>query len=159
MLHQNNRGMQSTGGGRLGDGQELVRWGSGAGQMADGSGLMAHGRMGRTSWPWPTRRTPSGGQHHRWPGGQGGAERDHRRGGGRWISLRDVQRQRAVEPEIAGPRAAQRGQVRPDAEPLAQVVRQGADVEARGAVHGERHVVAIKTHNADGVRSDAGGGG
>ena len=83
-------------------------------------------RLRRSAWTDDKARQHPRQRHH-------GAARRGR------IPLDRVERQRADRASTSPLRvAAQRGQMRADAEPLAEVVRQRADVEAGGAVDAER---------------------
>ena len=98
---------------------------------------------------------PVRGQHDRCEPREHVRERNHATGGQLGLTLDRVEAERVGERQRAAARPPQRDQVAADAEPFTEVVRERSDVEAGGAVHSERHSVAVNTDDFDGVGGDA----
>ena len=172
MLHQNNGGMQKpggAGGSAIADAARPARIEQPDGcrlreRVAEWRHSVADRLVRSSSRPCTRARTPLGGQTSP-PASAGSISAS---GITRPIGLL-AGRARAsssaiasVEREIAAAGPPQRREVRTGAEPLAEIVRQRADVEAGGAVH--RSVIAIacdastSSRRVDGDASPAAGG-
>ena len=158
MLHQNKRGMQKTASrSRLRNRDEIT----GLIEELDeerglGTGDTGLGDVCRAQIAAMLRAVDPGcGQRDGRQVRQHVAWRHHRPGGKTGIALQRLEVHGPFETEVADPRSPQRRQMRPDPEPLPQIVRQRPDVEAGGAVDSQRHRIRLGADDLEAVGRDA----
>ncbi len=164
MLLQNKRGMQKPRSGRRPrDADELSTWIEQPDESRDHQSnlpnpkpllCVARAQFASVHGPLDTLCR----EHHRRQPWKHVGQRDDRRGRALRIALGRVEIDRLIDSEVGGSRAAKRRKVSANAEPVPEIVRERAHVEAGGTIQAERHSVRFDANEVEAMNCDTDGG-
>ena len=165
MLLQNNRGMQKPRSGRRARNadefatriEQPDESGKHQSNIPDPKSLLGVGGAQFASVQGPP--DASGREHHRRQPWQHVGQRDDRRGCALGIAFGRFEIDRLIDSEAGSAGAAKRRKMSPNAEQVAEIVRERAHVESGGTIQAERHAVRFDAHEVEAMNRDAGGGG